>query len=113
MTVSSACTAVPANIAPTAKQIILLNLILIPFPVNSGSTQHLFGAPTDGEGAHRSRIGMRLSFHKIIFNVPAEFLAKHVTPIFPEGFTTRRAHQVHDDNLPPPSTVAARAIFLA
>src|SRR5436190_10986513 len=53
MIVSSAYIAVAANIAPTAKQLILLNLILIPFPVNSGSMQHLFGAMADASAYAR------------------------------------------------------------
>ena len=82
-------------------QIILFNLILIPFPVNSDWKQHLFGTLADAEGVHRLRIGMRRSFHKIVLRLVPEFFTKHIAPIFPEGFAPRRAHKVHDDKLPP------------
>src|SRR5438067_12886275 len=101
MTFSSAHAALATNIAPTAKQTILRALILIPFPVSSGWTQHLFGTLADGERAHRLRIGMRRSFHKIVLHVVPELFTKHIAPIFPEGFAPRRAHKVHDDKLPP------------
>jgi len=80
MEISSAAAAVAANIAPTAKQIILLALISIPF-LSAAVRGNFFDPLAEAESAHRSRIGMRPSFHKIIFNVPAEFLAKHVTSV--------------------------------
>ena len=36
----------------------------------------LFGRPTDAEGAHRLRIGVRLSFHGVTLDVTAKFLAE-------------------------------------
>src|SRR5436190_19316124 len=100
MTVSSAYIAVAANIALTTNQITFLVLILISFPLSSGSTQHLFGRPTETESAHRFRVGVRLPFHEIAFDVTTEFIAKHISPVFPKRLATRRADEVHDDLLP-------------
>jgi hypothetical protein len=43
---------------------------------------------------------MRLSFHNIIFDVSTEFMAEHISPLFPKRFATRRAYQVHNNKLP-------------
>jgi hypothetical protein len=36
-------------------------------------------------------VGVRFPFDKIVFNVSAEFIAEHITALFPKGFATRRA----------------------
>jgi hypothetical protein len=41
-----------------------------------------------------------LSFHEIIFDVLAEFIAKHISPVFPKCLTTWRPDEVHNDMLP-------------
>src|SRR5436190_20230856 len=55
---------------------------------------------TDGEGAQWLCLGMRFPFDKIVFDVSAEFIAKHITALFPEGFATRRAEEIHHDLFP-------------
>src|SRR6266536_2848979 len=89
MEISSAH-AVAANIAPNAKQMILLTLILIR-PVGSSWTQHLFGRAIDAEGSERFRVWVRRSFHQIVFDMAAEFLAEKIGALFPEAFTARCA----------------------
>src|SRR5438477_3284837 len=100
MTVSSAYIAVAANIALTTNQITFLVLILISFPVSSGSTQHLFGRPTETESAHRFRVGVRFPFHEITLDVTAEFMVKNISAVFPKCLGARRADEVHDYLLP-------------
>src|SRR5437899_7572927 len=87
--ISSAPAAVAANIAPTAKQIILR--IMLIRPVGSSWTQHLFGRATDAEGTERFRVWVRRSFHQIVFDVATEFLAEKIGALFPEAFTARCA----------------------
>src|SRR4029077_9746705 len=65
------------------------------FPVSSGSTQHLFGAPTDVEGAHRLCVGVWFPFHQIVFHVATEFLAEKISALFPKRSATRRSSEVH------------------
>src|SRR5262249_141339 len=54
----------------------------------------------EAERAHRFRVGVRLPFHKVSFDVSAEFVAKHVGALLPKGLSTRRTHEIHDDKLP-------------
>jgi hypothetical protein len=48
----------------------------------------LVGALPNTERAHRLRIGMRFPRHEIIFDVSAEFIAKHIGAIFPARLAT-------------------------
>jgi len=66
-----------------------------------GPGSSLCGGLTDGKSTHRFCVGMRLPFHEIIFDVPPEFVAKHISAIFPKCLTARRSDEVHDDMLPP------------
>src|SRR5437867_11795950 len=70
------------------------------FPVSSGFDATSIRPRADAEGAHWFRVGVRLPFHKIIFDVLAEFIAKHISPVFPQCLTTRRSDEVHNDMLP-------------
>src|SRR5262245_14783385 len=87
MRVSSAHAAVAANIAPTAKQITEPGFIL-------------FGARADAKDTHWFRIGVRLPLYKVVVDVSAKFIAKHVSAVFPKRLTTRRSHEVYDNMLP-------------
>src|SRR5436189_6437334 len=40
------------------------------------------GRLTDAEGPHWFCVGMGLPFHKIVFDVTAEFVAKHIGAVF-------------------------------
>jgi hypothetical protein len=50
----------------------------------------LLGALANAEGAHRLRIGMRFPRHKIIFDISAEFIAKHIRAFFPKHLLPAR-----------------------
>jgi hypothetical protein len=41
-----------------------------------------------------------LSFHEVALDVSTEFIAKHVSPVFPKGLATRRADEIHNDKFP-------------
>ena len=60
----------------------------------------LLGALANAEDAHRFRVGVRLSFDKVVFDVSAEFIAKHISAVFPKCLATRRSDEVHDNMLP-------------
>src|SRR5215510_8431563 len=66
----------------------------------AGSRKFVIPHLGNTERAHRFRIRMRLPFHHIIFDIPAEFIAKHVSPAFPKCPATWRAHEIHDHKLP-------------
>ena len=37
---------------------------------------------------------MRLSFHEIALDVSTEFIAEHISPVFPKGLATGRANEI-------------------
>ena len=37
---------------------------------------------------------MRLSFHEIVLDVSTEFIAEHISPVFPKGLATGRANEI-------------------
>src|SRR6516162_2235037 len=86
-----------ALFSPTTPPITIAKLAG-PLPARRGP--QLLGALANAENTHRFRVGVRLLFHYLIFNVSAEFIAKHVSAIFPERLAARRAYQIHDDKLP-------------
>ena len=46
--------------------------------------------------AQRFRVGMRWSYHKVILDVTAKFLAKEIGPHFPQSLAAQRANDLSE-----------------
>ena len=69
-------------------------------PAGGAERAQLLGALANAERAHRFRVGVRFPRHKIVFDISAEFIAKHIGALFPKGLATRCAEEVHHHLLP-------------
>ena len=62
----------------------------------------LLGSLANTKGACWPCVGVRFPFDKIVIDVSAEFIAKHVGAFFPERLATRRAKEIHHNLFPAP-----------